>query len=105
MIEKKTEETSSADFEKSYHYSDEKEAKQDLNSQGYKFKGYVNAGDGYEHIWIEQWEGPSNNIARLVWLGNITLKSKPMEPLSGAKVTIMEPEHPKYKEAKKLKFT
>lgn len=109
LNETKTELKSKKDFEVSYHYDDEKEAKKDLTSMGYRFKGYI-VSDGHEHIWIEQWEKESNDspIARLIWLNNITLKAKPDQVLptmlNGAQVTIIEPQHPNFKEAKEMKF-
>src|ERR1035437_2633850 len=92
------------EFETSYHYGSEAEAKNDLHSMGYRSKGYVNAGDGFEHIFIEQFDGPGEEptpIARLVWLGNVQLKKYPQKILDGAKVTIIKPEHPQYVESKK----
>lgn len=100
----------SSEFEDSYHYDSEKEAKRDLGSSGFRFKGYIIPGDGFEHIWIEQWEkqGEETPIARLIWLDNVS--AKPAEGqrvpnvMQGAQVTYIQPGHPKYTEAKQMKF-
>lgn len=109
LNEAKIELNSKKEFEVSYHFDDEKEARKDLKSQGFRFKGYI-VPEGYDHIWIEQWtkQGEGTPIARLIWLDNIQLKSKPEQTLptimNGAQVTILSPEHPKYSEAKEMKF-
>lgn len=97
-----------SEFEESFRYDSEKEAKKDLSNSGYKFKGYIIPGDGFEHIWIEQWEREGMPIARLIWLDNVSVKpaegQKVPNIMQGAQVTFIQPEHPKYAEAKMMKF-
>lgn len=110
IFETRTSLKSASEFEDSYHYDSEKEAKSDLKSSGYSFKGYIIPGDGFDHIWIEQWEraGERTPIARLLFLDNVSRKPAAGQTvpniLQGAQVTFIQPEHPKYHEAQQMKF-
>jgi hypothetical protein len=112
LNEKKTPYPSTEEHTWSTHYDTEQEAKKDLEDHGYSFRGYVDLGEGYEHIFMEQWtrrsQGDDSPIARLMWLGNVKMKDKPEQRLPtvlhGVQVTYIEQGHPKFEEAKERKL-
>ncbi len=89
-------------LESSEVFDKEAEAKKYLSQNGYRSVGHVKMPEGYEHVFVEQFEDNKENIARLVWLGNIKRKDAPPMnfPADKWQLTIINPGHKNYEKAK-----
>ena len=94
------------ELEQTYIFATEKEARSSRALVGFMKKGFVDMPDGYEHIFIEQFENSEGDIARLVWLGNVRPKGMKWHefPHDKWQITIIKPGHKNYEKAKKLKL-
>jgi hypothetical protein len=102
-LEETTEEN---EFEKSEVFDTEEKAQKSLGHT-FRKKGFVKMPEGFEHIFVEQFEDENTGeIARIVWLGNIRKKTMKWNdfPPDKWQVTIIKPGHKNYEKAKKLEL-